>query len=141
MSETPTTDKYGFPAVPCSRCLGRERMEEYLAVDAGRCFQCHGERVVVLGKAAKAKARFLADRIQLKTVADLVAGDVFSAGGVNTILRWVKLLEAPSEARGGGLLLNTSKGPVVVGHSPETAAAFPVRLYVPTDVKDYLEGL
>ncbi|XNL98389.1 hypothetical protein SEA_BUMBLE_78 [Arthrobacter phage Bumble] len=140
MSETPTTDKYGFPAVPCSRCMGRERMEEFLAVDAGRCFQCKGERVVVLGKAAKAKAAFLAARVQLKTAADLAVGDTFTTGGHNCITRWMKL-EGIEEARGGGLKLNTSKGPVVVGHSPETAAAFPVRLYVPTDVAPYLEGL
>lgn len=141
MSEIPTTDKFGFPAVPCSRCCGRERMEEFLAVDAGRCFKCNGERVVVLGKAAKAKEAFLAARVQLKTAADLAVGDTFATGGHNCITRWTKLLEAPSEARGGGLLLKTSKGPVVVGHSPETAAAFPVRLYVPTDVAPYLEGL
>lgn len=138
MSETPTTDKFGFPAVPCSRCLGRERMEEYLAVDAGRCFKCNGERVVVVDPAAvAAKARFLEARVQLVTVADLKPGDVVALGGPNTITRWEKVGSVRPAKEEGRLIVQTNKS---AGTS--AGADYPARIFRPeVDVKDYLEGL
>ncbi|QTF82175.1 hypothetical protein SEA_PRAIRIE_78 [Arthrobacter phage Prairie] len=137
MSETPTTDKYGFPAVPCSRCAGRERMEEYLAVDAGRCFKCNGERVVVVDRKAKAaKEAYLAARVQVVTVADLEVGQTVSLGGTNTIVRWIKIAGIREDQRNGGLLISSTRGETI-----STPSDYPARLYVPTDVAPYLEGL
>jgi hypothetical protein len=135
MGEVPTTDKFGFPAVPCSRCMGQGGMERYNHVDAGVCFQCQGAKVVVVDPKAKAaKAAFLAARVQLTTVAALTEGDTFTTGGHNVVTQWCKLLG--TEKVNQGIALKTTRGTVVVPN-----AEFPVRLYVPTDVTEYLKGL
>lgn len=135
MNAVPTTDKFGFPAVPCSRCLGQGGMDHYGHVDGGRCFQCLGEKVVVVDPKAKAaKAAFLAARVQLKTVADLEVGMTFTPGNENRITEWQKFLGIAESKQ--GINVKTSRGGMIV---PD--AGFPVRIYVPTDVAPYLEGL
>ena len=134
-ASVPTTDKFGFPAVPCSRCLGQGGMEHYNHVDAGRCFQCNGEKVVVVDpKAMAAKAAFLAARVQEATVADLTEGVTFATGKAGTLTNWSKFLGLGESKN--GILVKTNKGSVSV---PD--ATFPVRIYVPTDVTEYLKGL
>lgn len=133
--EVPTTDKFGFPAVPCSRCFGEGGFQEYGHVDNGVCFKCNGAKVVVVDeKAQAAKAAFLAARVQLKTVADLKEGDTFALGGVNCVVRWAKFEGLGASTN--GILVRSNKGNTSVKDD-----SFPVRLYVPTDVKDYLVGL
>ena len=134
-ASVPTTDKFGFPAVPCSRCLGQGGMEHYSHVDAGRCFQCQGEKVVVVDPKAKAaKAAFLAARVVEATVADLTEGVTFATGKPGTVASWCKF-EGLGESK-NGILIKTNKGSVSVKDD-----TFPVRIYVPTDVAPYLEGL
>lgn len=135
MSEVPTTDKFGFPAVPCSRCLGQGGMEHFNHVDAGVCFQCQGAKVVVVEPKAKAaKAAFLAARVQLTTVAALKEGDTFTFGGHNAVTEWQKFIGiTPSR---NGIYVKASRGGASVKDD-----TFPVRLYVPTDVQEYLKGL
>jgi len=135
MNTVPTTDKFGFPAVPCSRCAGQGGMDHYSHVDNGVCFQCQGAKVVVVDPKAKAaKAAFLAARVQLTTVAALKVGDTFTTGGHNVVTQWCKLEGLGESAN--GILLKTTRGAISVPN-----ADFPVRLYVPTDVKEYLKGL
>ena len=135
MSEVPSTDKFGFPAVPCSRCLGQGGMEHYNHVDAGRCFQCNGEKVVVVDSKAKAaKAAFLAARVVEATVADLTEGVTFTFGHANCVTEWQKFIGVKESAN--GIYLQATKGGATVKHP-----TFPVRIYVPTDVSEYLKGL
>ncbi len=140
-TEIPTTDRFGFPAVPCSRCMGQGGMEHYGHVDGGKCFQCHGEKVVVVDKKAKAaKAAFLSARVRLVTIADLVEGDTFTTGGHNSITRWSKFIGIEADKSE----LNTSNGYIIVRTnkgSVGTKLDYPARVYVPTDVQQYLAGL
>jgi hypothetical protein len=137
MNTVPTTDKFGFPAVPCSRCAGQGGMDHYSHVDNGVCFQCQGAKVVVVDPKAKAaKAAFLAARVQEATVADLTEGTTFTFGSAKAITRWEKFISVTEDKLNAGcVLVQTTKG------RTGCKADFPVRIYVPTDVKPYLEGL
>jgi hypothetical protein len=145
MNEVPTHNKEGFPVVPCDRCCGRERMDEFLAVDAGRCFKCHGARVVVRpGKAAKqwkAYKEALAEA-QKATVADLKEGDVFTNGDARCVTLWQKFVRIEEDKSE----LNRSNGYVVVVGSKGkvgTKLDYPVRIHRPgaVDVNEFLKGL
>ncbi|QGJ93504.1 RNA binding protein [Arthrobacter phage Mufasa8] len=141
-TEIPTHNKLGFPVVPCSRCAGRDTMEEYAHVDAGRCFQCQGQRVVVKpGKAAKAWKAYkeALDAAQSGTVGDLAAGDQFRVGNAWYVFAGLGV------DRFGQNFIDTNKGNIGLSQckTVEAVAAFPVRIHRPdaVDVTEYLKGL
>lgn len=141
MSGTPTHNKDGFPVVPCDRCAGRERMEEFGHVANGECFKCGGDRVVVKpGKTARAYKAYKAAAVaaQVATVADLTEGDTFRFG-INTVDRWKKFEGITEDTLNEGYLnVQTNHGVVTV-----KGVDFPVRIHRPgaVDVNEYLKGL
>lgn len=140
-NEIPTHDKLGFPVVPCDRCCGDGVMEHFGHVDAGRCFKCHGSKVVRVGKAAKAYKAYAAAlaEAQKGTVADLEVGMVFTLGPANTVTRWQKFVGIEDDKYNAGRI-------IVVGSKGRTGVegtTFPVRIHRPgaVNVEEYTKGL
>lgn len=110
---TPQTDRYGFPVVPCTRCTGTGAHGPR-SVRSGVCFKCNGQGIHHKGgKAAKAAAEFYTDRRNARRasaagVGDIQAlqpGDVAAHGTVNGRVRaedWVTIVSVTKTDRESG---------------------------------------